>query len=215
MRRATAVIFILVIGGIYLGVFTPTEGAAVGAAGTFIIMLLRQGFKLSLIVASLEEGLRTAAMILLVIVSSIVFSHFLALSGLSTQLADLVVGAEANPYLSLTIALLMLLAAGCVMPATPMILLFVPLFFPIFVVTLGFDEVWFGVIIAVMVEIALITPPIGVNLFAFKSLLREKIKTSDIFKGAIPFVFADIVRLVILIAFPIISLWLPNLMFDF
>ena len=152
-------------------------------------------------------------MILLIILCAMIFSDVLVLSGLSKWAVDLITSAGVNPYIALTLAILLMFGFGCVMPATPMILLFTPLLYPIFVVSLGFDAIWFGVIMVVMVELGLITPPIGMNLFAFKSLAGEETSMSDIYYGVIPYLLADIVRLVLLIAFPIISLWLPSRMF--
>ena len=143
-----------------------------------------------------------------------IFAHFIATSGMSAWVANTVIGTGVNPYIVLAAALLVFMLAGCVMPATPMILLFVPLFYPIFVIQYGMDGIWFGVIVTIMVELALCTPPVGLHLFAFQSLVKE-ITTWDLWQGVIPFVFTDLVRLVIMVAFPIISVWLPQRMFQF
>lgn len=196
-----------------MGIFTPTEASAVGAAGTFIILVLRRGFDRVATKNSVLESVRTTAMIFLIVIGSMIFAHFLALSGLSQWLVDRIASAGLNPYISLTAAIVLFFVVGCIMPALPMILLFVPLFYPIFVSQLGFDGIWFGVIVVVMTEIALITPPIGLNLFAFKGMVKGDISTTEMWQGVIMFVLADVFRVVILVAFPIIALWLPNTMF--
>jgi C4-dicarboxylate transporter DctM subunit len=153
-------VFILVIGGIFFGVFTPTEGAAVGLAGTFTIFLFRRGFNLRLITSGIQDALRTSAMVFLIILSSMVFARFLTLSGLSAWLGSVVTGVGLGPYVALAAVILVLIIAGCVMPATPMVLLFTPLFYPTIVGTFGLNGIWFGVIVVVMVELAVITPPV-------------------------------------------------------
>ena len=124
-------------------------------------------------------------------------------------------GMSLNVYIILAIALVVFLIAGAVMPATPMVLLFVPLFYPIFVGQYHMDGIWFGVIITIMVELALITPPVGIHLFAFQSLVKEGITTFEIWQGVMPFILIDIIRLAIMIAFPLLTLWLPQQMFNF
>lgn len=207
-------LFILIIGGIYLGVFTPTEGAAIGAAGSFIILVLRQGFRLKLIKAAVFEGLVTSAMLFMITIGAMIFARFVTASGLSAWIVRAIVGMGLSPFIALAAALLVFFIAGCVMPAIPMVLLFTPLFYPIFVTQYGMDPIWFGVIVVIMVELALITPPVGFHLFTFKSLVKEDIDTQDLWEGVMAFVITDVIRLVIMVAFPIISLWLPQQMFS-
>ncbi len=206
-------VFILVIGGIYSGLFTPTEGSAVGAGGTFLIFLARKGFNGKLIAKSLEETLRTSAMLFAIIFSSLIFARFLSSSGVTAAVAQWVIGMSLNPYMVLLWALIVLLIAGCVMPATPMVLLFVPLFYPIFVTQYGMDGIWLGVIVVVMVELALVTPPVGLHLFVFQALVKDEIKTKELWQGVMPFVLVDILRLAIMVAIPAISIWLPQRMY--
>lgn len=205
-------LFILIIGGLYLGVFTPTEGAAIGAAGAFIILVFRQGFNLKLIKTAVLEGLVTSAMLFMITIGAMIFARFVTTSDLSGWIVQSILGAALSPYIVLTAALVVFLIVGCVMPAIPMVLLFTPLFYPIFVTQYGMDAIWFGVIIVIMVELALVTPPVGFHLFAFKPLVKEDINTKELWQGAIPFVITDLIRLVIMVAFPIISLWLPQRM---
>ena len=204
----------LIIGGLYLGIFTPTEGAAIGAVGSFIILILRQGFNLKLIKTAVFEGLVTSAMLFMITIGAMIFARFVTTSGMSGWTVKAIVGAGFGPYTALTGALVVYLIAGCVMPAIPMVLLFTPLFYPIFVTQYGMDPIWFGVIVVIMVELALVTPPVGLHLFAFKSLVKEDIETKELWQGAIPFVITDLIRLVIMVAFPIISVWLPRQMFN-
>lgn len=152
-------------------------------------------------------------MILLIIVCSLIFSNFLALTKITDLLVKHIISTGMGPYTALWMAIIILLIAGCVMPATPMILLFTPVFYPIFVGSFGFDGIWFGVLITVLVEIALITPPVGMNLFAFESMIKGKITKTEEYQGVIPFVIADLIRVGIIVAFPAIAIWLPQQMF--
>jgi C4-dicarboxylate transporter, DctM subunit len=207
-------LFILIIGGLYLGVFTPTEGAAVGAVGSFLILVFRQGFNLKLIKTAVSEGLVSSAMLFMITIGAMIFARFVAASDLSGWIVQSIFGAGLSPHVVLTAALVVFLIAGCVMPAIPMILLFTPLFYPIFVTQYGMDGIWFGVIVVIMAELALVTPPVGFHLFVFKSLVKEDISTKQLWQAAIPFSITDLIRLVIMVAFPIISVWLPQRMFS-
>jgi C4-dicarboxylate transporter DctM subunit len=207
-------LFFLIIGGLYLGVFTPTEGAAIGAVGAFIILVLRKGWNLKLIKTAVLEGLVTSAMLFMITIGAMIFARFVSASNLSGWIVQSILGgAVLNPYIVLTAALVVFLIAGCVMPAIPMILLFTPLFYPIFITQYGMNPIWFGVIIVIMTELALVTPPVGFHLFVFKSLVKEDISTKELWQGNIPFVITDLIRLVIMVAFPVISVWLPERMF--
>lgn len=207
-------LFILIIGGFYLGVFTPTEGAAIGAVGAFIILVFRQGFNVKLIKTAVLEGLVASAMLFMITIGAMIFARFVTTSDLSGWIVQLILGAGLSPYIVLTATLVVFLIVGCIMPAIPMVLLFTPLFYPIFVTQYGMDAIWFGVIIVIMVELALITPPVGFHLFAFKPLVKDDINTKELWQGAFPFVITDLIRLVIMVAFPIISVWLPQRMFS-
>jgi C4-dicarboxylate transporter DctM subunit len=202
----------LVIGGIYRGIFTPTEASGIGALGAFIILLARKGFKWAPIKSSLFETMRTTCMVFTIIIGSIVFARLMALSGLNMWLLDLIVGWNAPPLVIVIITLLILFLLGFVMPVTSTIVLLVPFLYPIFTTVLGYSGIWFGVLVCVMAEIAVVTPPIGMNLFMMKGLFGKDATTGEIFKGALPFVLADLVRVALLVAFPAICLWLPGLM---
>ncbi|MGD9116974.1 MAG: TRAP transporter large permease [Dehalococcoidia bacterium] len=203
----------VVIGGIYRGVFTPTEASGIGALGAFIILLARKGFKWTLIKSSLLETMRTTSMVFTIIIGSIVFARLMALSGLNMWLLDLIVSWDVPPLIIVIITLLILFLLGFVMPVTSTIVLLVPFLYPIFTTVLGYSGIWFGVLVCVMAEIAVVTPPIGMNLFMMKGLFGKDATMGEIFKGALPFVLADVLRVAILVAFPAICLWLPGTMY--
>jgi C4-dicarboxylate transporter DctM subunit len=207
------VLMVLVIGGIYLGIFTPTEASGIGALGALVILIARKGFQWVLIKSSLIECMRISCMVFTIIIGSIVFARLMALSGLNMWLLNLIIGWNAPPLIIVVMTLLILFILGFVMPVTSTIVLLVPFLYPIFTTVLGYNGIWFGVLVCVMAEIAVVTPPIGMNLFMMKGLFGKDATTEEIFKGAMPFVLADVVRVAILVAFPAISLWLPGTMY--
>ena len=205
-------VFFLVVFGIYFGWFTPTEGAAVGAAGTGFIALVSGGMTAEAWRECLIETATASAMIFFIILGASVYNNFLALSQLPQEAAGWVVSQGFSPMLVLVVILLTYLVFGCVMDSLSMILLTVPIFFPI-VTGLDFglspDEfaIWFGILVLIVVEVGLITPPVGLNLFVINSMAKD-VPMSRTFAGAAPFVAADVVRTVYLTAFPAISLFL-------
>ncbi len=205
-----AVLFALVIGGIYGGVFTATEGAGVGAAGAFIFALLRGALTPRVLMDILVESTRTTAMLFTILIGAMVFTSFINFTSMPGDLRDFILQFSPNPIMVVVMMMAIYVALGLVMEELSMVLLTIPVFFPM-ITGLGFDPVWFGVLIVTIVEIGMISPPVGMNLFVINSLLKE-VKLNQIFQGVWPFVMADIVRLGILIAFPAISLWLPSLM---
>lgn len=202
----------LVIGGIYRGIFSPTEASGIGAIGALIILLAKKGFKWAPIKSSLVECMRTSCMVFTIIIGSIVFTRLMALSGLNMWLLDLIASWNAPPVAIVIITLLILFILGFVMPVTSTIVLLVPFLYPIFTTVLGYDGIWFGVLVCVMAEIAVVTPPIGMNLFMMKGLFGKDATMGEIYKGVLPFVLADLVRVALLVAIPAICLWLPGLM---
>jgi C4-dicarboxylate transporter DctM subunit len=206
------ILMVLVIGGIYLGIFSPTEASGIGAIGAFIILLARKGFKWAPIKSSLIETMRTTCMVFTIIIGSIVFARLMALSGLNMWLLNLITGWNAPSLVIVIITLLILFLLGFVMPVTSTIVLLVPFLYPIFTTVLGYSGIWFGVLVCVMAEIAVVTPPIGMNLFMMQGLFGKDATTGEIYKGVLPFVIADLVRVVLLVAIPAICLWLPGLM---
>lgn len=207
---ATLLLFIFVIGGIYGGVFTATEAAGMGAGGAFLIGLLRGRLSGADIRRSLLETTRTTAAVFTVLIGAILFGYFLTVTQTPQKLTEFLTGLGLGRYGVLTLIMLMYLLLGCLMDALAMIILTVPIVFPV-IVALGFDPIWFGVIIVMTVELGLIHPPVGMNIFVIKSVV-EDVKISTIFYGVLPFIITDILRLIILIMFPIIALYLPSKM---
>jgi C4-dicarboxylate transporter DctM subunit len=205
-----AVLFALVIGGIYGGVFTATEGAGVGAAGAFLFALARRALSPRVLLEILVESSRTTAMLFMILIGAMIFTNFINFTTMPGDLRDFVLQFSPHPIMVVVMMMGIYLVLGMVMEELAIVLLTIPVFFPV-IMGLGFDPVWFGILIVTIVEIGLISPPVGLNLFVLNSLLPD-VKLNTLYRGVWPFVMADIVRLGILIAVPAISLWLPNLM---
>lgn len=205
---APTLLFVFVIGGLYGGVFTPTEAGGVGASGAFILGVLRGRLGRTEIRASLLQATRTAAAVFTVLIGALLFGYFLTITQVPQKVTEFMTGLGIGPYGVLALIMVMYLVLGCLMDAMAMIILTVPIIFPV-VTELGFDPIWFGVIIVMTVELGLIHPPVGMNVFVIKSVVQD-VTFSSIFKGVLPFIATDLLRLVILIAFPIIALWLPS-----
>jgi len=207
---ATLLLFAFVIGGIYGGLFTATEAAGMGAAGAFLIGIARRRLSGPDILRSLLEATRTTAAVFTVLIGAILFGYFLTITQTPQKVTEFLTGLGIGRYGVLALIMIMYLVLGCLMDALAMIILTVPIIFPV-VVALGFDPIWFGVIIVMTVELGLIHPPVGMNIFVIKSVVDD-VKISTIFYGVLPFIITDIVRLILLIAFPILALWLPSKM---
>ncbi len=205
---AITLLFLFVIGGLYGGVFTPTEAASMGAGGAYLIALARRRIDLAMTRDCLLRAVRTTAAIFTILIGALLFGYFLTVTGTPQALTRLLTGLGLPPLGVLLLILLMYLARGCVMDAMAMVILTVPIIFPV-IVALGFDPIWFGVIVVMTVELGLIHPPVGMNVFVIKSVVRE-VPISTIFVGVLPFVLTDLLRLAILIAFPVLSVYLPN-----
>ncbi|QCB45992.1 TRAP transporter large permease [Hydrogenophaga sp. PAMC20947] len=205
-----ALLFALVIGGIYGGVFTATEGAGIGAAGAFVFALARRTLSPRVLLEVLIESSRTTAMLFMILIGAMIFTNFINFTTMPGDLRDFVLQFSPHPVMVVVMMMGIYLALGMVMEELAIVLLTIPVFFPV-ITGLGFDPVWFGILIVTIVEIGLISPPVGLNLFVINSLLPD-VKLTTLYKGVWPFVVADIVRLGILIAVPAIALWLPNLM---
>ena len=205
-------IFVTVVGGIYAGIFTPTEAAAVGAAGTGLVALVSGEMSWDRLREAVLTTAGSTAMIFLIILGAGIYNNFLSLTQLP-QSASIWVGEQGfSPWFVLTIVLLMYLVFGCVMDSLSMVLLTVPIIFPIMMVLdFGMSAndfgLWFGILVLIVVEVGLITPPVGMNLFIINSMAKGT-PISETYKGALPFVVTDIARVVILAAFPAITLWL-------
>jgi tripartite ATP-independent transporter DctM subunit len=203
-------LFLLVIGGIYGGLFTPTEAGAVGAFGSIIIILIMRRLTLKGLSNSILDALKLIGMIFVLVIGAFIFAHFLALTKLPFYLSDLVSGFAMSKYLALVAIILLYIVLGMFLEIFSCIVLTIPILFPT-IQALGFDMIWFGVIMVRVMEIGLITPPIGMNVFMLGGVTRLPMET--IFKGIVPFLIADFLHVALLIAVPQISLWLPNTMF--
>ena len=212
----TLVVFTLVIGGIFIGLFTPTEAAALGAFFMLAIALVRRQITWQGFVKSLMETLRTSCMVLMLIAGAVIFGKFLAVTRIPFEIAGWVSGLEMSPVLVMGVIIGIYFIGGCFMDALAFVTLTVPIFFPV-VMELGFDPIWFGIIIVMVTEMGVITPPVGINVYVVygvaKNVLKEEIPLEKIFKGIFPFLIAVIVGVIILISFPSIILFLPNLMY--
>jgi tripartite ATP-independent transporter DctM subunit len=204
------VLFALVIGGIYGGVFTATEGAGVGAAGAFLFALARRTLSLPVLFDVLVESARTTAMLFAILIGAMIFTNFVNFTSMPGDLRDFIVQASPSPIMAVLLMMVIYIILGMVMEELAIVLLTIPVFFPV-IVGLGYDPIWFGILIVTVVEIGLISPPVGLNLFVLNALLPD-VNLNVLYRGIWPFVVADIVRLGILIAFPVIALWLPGFM---
>jgi tripartite ATP-independent transporter DctM subunit len=201
-------LFIVVMGGIYMGIFTPTEAAGVGAGGAFLIGLARKQLGISAIFETLVDTLRTSAMLFAVVIGALIFSDFINRAGLPSMLEQLVLDLDVSPMVVILVILGIYILLGMVFESLSMMLLTVPVFYPL-VASLGFDLVWFGIVVVVVTEISLITPPVGMNVFVLSAVLKD-VRTGTIFKGVTPFWCADMVRLALIVVFSAISLILPE-----
>lgn len=207
---ATLLLFVFVIGGLYGGLFTPTEAGGMGAGGAFLIGVLRRRLSRKEIRRSLLQATRTAAAVFTILIGALLFGYFLTITQTPQKVTEFLTGLGIGPYGILALILLMYLVLGCLMDALAMVILTVPIIFPV-IVHLGFDPIWFGIIIVMTVELGLIHPPVGMIVFVIKSVVHD-VDFTTIFKGVLPFIVTDLIRLLILIAFPIIALWLPSRM---
>ena len=205
---AVLVLFAIVIGGMYTGWFTPTEAAGVGAFGGFLFALFRRTLDWSGFMAVLTESARTTAMLFTIVIGASIFSSFINFTSMPGDLQAFVSQFQLHPVMVVVAICLVYIVLGCAMESLSMMLLTVPIFFPL-VQSLGFDPVWFGILIVCVIEVSLITPPVGMNVFVLSSVLPE-VPTGKIWKGVMPFVLSDVVRIAVLIAFPAITLWLPQ-----
>jgi len=199
-----------VLGGIYGGVFTATEGAGIGASGAFLFAMARRALGWKSLLEVLVESARTTAMLFTLLIAATIFANFVNFTSMPGDLKEWITHLGLSPVMVVAAMMVIYVVLGTVMEELTMVLLTLPLFFPI-VTSLGFDPVWFGVLIVMVIQIGLISPPVGMNLFVLNALL-PKVGLGRIFKGVWPFVVVQIVMLAILVAFPMLSLWLPSFM---
>lgn len=215
---AVLLLFGLVIGGLYGALdfwpihlnFSPTEAAGMGAAGAFLIALARGGITWAALREVLGETTLTTASLFAVLIGAWIFSNFVNVAGLPEALRGLVTAYDVAPWVVMAMIIAIYIVLGCIFESLSMLLLTVPIFFPL-VTGLGFDPVWFGIVVVVVVEISLITPPVGLNVFVLKGVIGD-VSTGTIFRGVTPFWLVDILRLILLLAFPALVLFLPSQM---
>ncbi|HWK61765.1 MAG TPA: TRAP transporter large permease [Eoetvoesiella sp.] len=199
------------IGGIYLGWFSPTESAAVGSFGALLLGLLRRRLPLARVHAAFVETILISSMLFLVVLCAFIFSYFVVLTELPHTLVEWTRSLHASPAVIMLILILFYIVMGCFLDGIGMVLITVPVFFPL-VTEAGFDPVWFGVVLVLVVELGLIHPPVGMNIFVIRAQAPD-IPLSVIYRGVIPFLAAPIALLLLLVAFPQIALWFPGILY--
>jgi C4-dicarboxylate transporter, DctM subunit len=205
-----ALLVVVVLGGIYGGVFTATEGAGIGASGAFFFALARRALTLKVLFEVLVESARTTAMLFTILIAAILFSSFVNFTSMPADLKDWILHQGLSPLMVVAAMMVIYVLLGTIMEELSMVLLTIPVFFPI-VTGLGFDPVWFGVLIVLVVQIGLISPPVGMNLFVLNALLKD-VTLKQIFRGVWPFVLILSLALFIVLEVPALSLWLPGFM---
>ncbi len=201
-------LFIVVMGGIYGGIFTPTEAAGIGAMGAFLISFARRKLTFKKLITTLVSSAKTTAMLFFLVIGAVLFSNFINLAGMPDALKEYVFSWGLTPVAVIALLICVYILLGCVLESLSMILLTVPVFYPV-VEAMGFDLIWFGILVVVVTEISLITPPVGMNVFVLKAVVPD-VKLATIFKGVTPFWLADIVRLMLVASIPSLSLLIPN-----
>jgi tripartite ATP-independent transporter DctM subunit len=207
---AVLALFALVIGGIYAGLFTATEGAGIGAGGAFAFALARRALTWKVLLEVLVESVRTTSMLFMILIGALIFANFVNYTAMPADLKDLALRFKDTPWMAVAAICAIYVVLGTAMEELSMILLTVPLFFPV-VTSLGYDPVWFGIVIVIVVQIGLISPPVGMNIFVVKNLLRS-ISIGTVFRGVIPFNVALIALLAIVVAWPGLATFLPGFM---
>ncbi len=206
---AVILLFVAVLGGIYFGVCTPTEAGAVGAVGALAFAVWRRIMSWSDFWAALLDAGRTTAQLFAVTFGALTMGNFITISGLPNQLLEWIDGLGLPPVGVIVVIILIYFALGCVFEGIGMVLITVPIFAPL-VTGLGYDPIWFGIVVVVVTEISLITPPIGMNVFVLSAV--TKIGLPTVFRGVMPFWAGDLVRISLIVLFPAIALYLPSLM---
>jgi tripartite ATP-independent transporter DctM subunit len=201
-----------IISGLYVGIFTPTEAGGVGAVLTMLLALLRQrSIRKLKLKETLLDTIRTSAMIFGVIICALVFSKFLALSGVASAMGDFLVSLEVNRWVVVLIIVGIYLLLGMMMDAPALLAITLPITHPV-MMELGFDPIWFGVFVVLLVEIGAVTPPVGINCFVVQAASEGRIQLEEVFKGLVPYVIAGFVMLLLLCLFPQMALFLPESM---
>lgn len=205
----TLLLFALVMGGMFYGFFTPTEAAAVGAGGSIAIALIKRQLSWKILLRSLQETIRTSCMVMIIVAGAVIFGRFLAVTRIPFELAEALIGLTLPGWMIMAIIILFYLFAGCFIDALALVLLTIPIFYPV-VSGLNYDPIWFGVVIVVVTMMGVISPPVGVCSYVVSGIARD-VPLQTVFKGVLPFLAALILAAILLIAFPQIALWLPNM----
>jgi tripartite ATP-independent transporter DctM subunit len=205
----TLLLFLLVMGGMFFGLFTPIEAAAIGAAGSFVIALFQRELNLHKMKLIIFETVRTSSMVFFIVAGAVVFGRFLAVSRIPFMIAQLFISLPLPGWIIMLLIILFFLIAGCFIDALALVLLTIPIFYPV-ILELGFNPVWFGVIVVVITQMGVITPPVGVNVYVVSGIERD-IPLTEIFKGALPYLLMLIVAAGILVLVPQLCLFLPGL----
>ncbi len=214
LRLAGPLVLIIfcIVSGLYAGIFTPTEAGAVGAALTLLLAVFRhRGIAKVQIGATLIETIRTSAMIFGILISALLFSKFLALSGLTNAVGGFLTGLDVAPWVIVVLVSIIYLVLGMMMDAPALLAITLPITHPV-MMNLGFDPIWFGIFVVLLVEIGAVTPPVGINCFVVQAASEGRVRLEDVFKGLVPFVLAGFAMLVLIYIFPQIVLFLPSRM---
>ena len=213
LRRAWAALLLLtvVVGAIYLGICTETEAAAIGAGGAFIAALARGKITRTTLLRVMGETTATTALIYLIITGVLVFSFSMGVTGLPQRMTEFVRGMDLAPIAVLSVILLIYLALGAIMDSNTVMFVTIPIVTPL-ITGMGYDLVWWGIINLVVLETGLITPPFGIHLFVLKSIAGTNVPLGTVYRGVLPFVYADLTKLILLVLFPALALWLPSTM---
>ncbi|WP_102223542.1 TRAP transporter large permease [Acidimangrovimonas sediminis] len=205
-------VILLIVLGLYLGIFTPTEAGAMGALFTFVLAIIRhRGLKGVKLRETLMETIHTSAMIFAILICALVFSKFLALSGLANAMGGFLTGLQVNRWVIVALVSLIYLALGMMMDAPALLAITLPITHPV-MMSLGFDPIWFGIFVVLLVEIGAVTPPVGINCFVVQASSGGRVKLEDVFRGLVPFVLAGFFMLILLCIFPELALYLPSRM---
>lgn len=201
-------IFTFIMGGIYFGVFTPTESAGMGAGGALLLLIAKGRFKWRETLNTLFDTAKTTAMMFFILFGALTFANYVNLSGMTSDMQSLLGAFGDNPYVTMLLIVLIYIVLGCMLEALSVITLTIPIFVPI-VAAQGFDLIWFGIFVVVVSEISYITPPVGLNAFVLRSVVRD-VSLATIFKGLMPFLVIDLARVALLLIFPALVLFLPS-----
>ena len=206
------VLFVIVIGGIFSGLFTANEGAAIGAFGSFVFLVLNKRLNMKTLKAALFGTIKTSCMIYLIIIGGHVFANFMAITRVPALIADAVTSLSVNNYIVLALILLVYIVLGLAMDSLAMLLILIPIFYPL-IQNMGMNPIWFGVLMVMCMETGQITPPVGINIFVIYGIAKD-IPMQTIFRGVFPFFLALLIGIIVMVAFPGLSLTLPKLLYS-